>query len=259
MDASRLPYLMAFNCLYKLKASDVSAICAYFQDDIAAAWAHPQEWRTAASLTIGQAEIDKQWRGIYPELLYREFVNSGFKVCALGDDDYPQLLAQIFDPPLLLFYQGQLPQKDDLCLAMIGSRQASPYGYQVAEILARDLAQQGITIVSGLARGIDSVCHKACLAAGGLTLAVLGCGLDVVYPREHERLYAQIGSHGAVLSEFPLGTPALAHNFPRRNRIISGLCQGLIVIEAGERSGCLHTVNYALEQGRDVFACLVRS
>jgi DNA processing protein len=154
----------------------------------------------------------------------------------------------------VLFYWGELPDSQELCLALIGSRRVTPYGCQVAEILSRDLAYQGACIVSGMARGIDTICHKAALAAGGRTVAVLGSGLDVIYPRENEQLYRKICEGGAVISEFPLGTPALAANFPRRNRIISGLSRGVVVIEADLHSGTMHTVHHALDQGKDVFA-----
>lgn len=255
MNTDQLAYLLAFNCIAKLKSFGVSRILDYYGGDAASAWRTCDRWAQIALLPPGQeAEIRAMHSRISPDRLLTEYLASGANITVLGEDDYPPALAEIYDPPLLLFYHGRLPQPDELCLALIGSRHASPYGRQVAEIFARDLAAQGAVIVSGMARGIDSICHQGALDAEGRTLAVLGSGLDVIYPRENERLYAQICAQGAVVSEFPLGMAALSINFPRRNRIISGFSRGVVVIEAGEKSGTLRTVDYALEQGRDVFA-----
>ncbi len=254
MDSQRLPFLLAFNSLTRLKAADIKAILDYYDGDAAEAWLHPHRWGELAVLSR-EAENDllEQVKTKDPEALFTQWLNSGCRVASWEDEEYPELLRHIYDPPLLLFYHGTLPQPEDITLAMIGSRQATSYGRQAAEIFARDLAAQGAVIVSGMARGIDGVCHRAALSAGGRTVAVLGSGLDVIYPPEHDRLYADICAHGAVVSEFPLGTEALPYNFPRRNRLISGLSRGVIVVEAGAKSGTLRTVDYALEQGRDVF------
>lgn len=254
MDSQRLPFLLAFNSLTRLKAVEVRSILDYYDGDAREAWLHPYEWGRLAVLgKAAEADLLAQHRACDPDALFSQWLDSGCRVAALEDEEYPQLLRNIYDPPLLLFYHGSLPRPEDITLAMIGSRQASSYGRQTAEIFARDLAAQGAVIVSGLARGIDGVCHRAALSAGGRTLAVLGSGLDVIYPPEHDRLYADICASGAVISEFPLGTEALPYNFPRRNRLISGLSLGVIVIEAGAKSGTLRTVDYALEQGRDVY------
>ena len=170
------------------------------------------------------------------------------------DPHYPENLLQIYDPPPVVFLKGQIKSSDSLSIAIVGSRKPSPYGRAVAEKLAVDLAALGITIVSGMARGIDTEAHRGALAGGGRTLAVLGCGLDVVYPRENLRLMEQIAGRGAVISEFPPGSPPEAWHFPVRNRIISGLSRGTVVVEASERSGALITADFALEQGRDVMA-----
>lgn len=167
---------------------------------------------------------------------------------------YPENLLEIFDLPPVIFLRGHLKSTDKLAIAVVGSRKPSPYGQVVAEKLAKDLAAVGVTVVSGMARGIDTAAHKGALAAGGRTIAVLGCGPDVVYPRENHRLMDKIITNGVVISEFPPGTPPEAWRFPVRNRIISGLSQGTVVVEAAERSGALITADFALEQGRDVMA-----
>lgn len=171
------------------------------------------------------------------------------------DKDYPQALREIDNAPLLLYVRGSLLPQDAASVAVVGSRHPSLYGAAQAERLSRELAQDGVTVVSGLARGIDEAAHRGSLAVPlGRTLAVLGCGVDQVYPREHEKLYAAIAERGAVISEFPFGTGPLAWNFPRRNRIISGLSLGVLVVEAHLRSGSLITARLAAEQGRQVFA-----
>lgn len=173
-------------------------------------------------------------------------------MCTIEDEDYPALLREIFQPPLILFYRGTLLPNASR-LAMVGARRASTYGKHVAEAMAADLARQGVTVVSGAARGIDTASHRGALTAGR-TVAVLGCGLDVVYPPENGRLLAEIAERGAVISEYPPGTRPLAAFFPARNRIISGLSRGTIVVEAAEKSGSLITAELALSEGRDVFA-----
>ena len=254
MEQARLPYFLAFNSLTRLRFREISAILEHFGQDAGEAWLHPREWAGAARLSSqAEKEILAQHSRVSPEKLYSQLLACGCKVSVWEDEDYPASLRELYSPPLLLFYHGHLPGPEDICLAMIGSRQASAYGRQTAEVFARDLAAQGAVIVSGLARGIDGVCHRAALQASGRTVAVLGSGLDVIYPPEHDRLYADVCTSGAVISEFPLGTEALPFNFPRRNRLISGLSRAVIVVEAGIKSGTLRTVDYALEQGRDVF------
>jgi len=177
----------------------------------------------------------------------------GCHVLTLEDENYPVLLAEIYDPPLVLYHYGELYKREP-AMAMVGSRTPTPYGSMVAEELASELAGAGITIVSGMARGIDSACHRGSLKAGGRTIAVLGSGLDIIYPPENRRLAREIAQGGSVLTEFPPGTSPEKRNFPKRNRVISGLSWGTIVVEAGEKSGALITTDFALEQGRDVFA-----
>ncbi|MTI95166.1 MAG: DNA-protecting protein DprA [Firmicutes bacterium] len=176
------------------------------------------------------------------------------KLLTLDSPAYPPLLKRIYDPPPVLYYRGSLPCSDKKLLAVVGSRKATEYGRVVTAKLTENLVRSGLGIVSGLALGIDGAAHRACLEAKGYTVAVLGCGLDRTYPAKHIQLKQQVEDSGCVISEFPPGTPPAAGNFPRRNRIISGMCQGLLVVEAAEKSGAMITVGFALEEGRDVFA-----
>lgn len=178
----------------------------------------------------------------------------GIKIIILTDNLYPHKLREIFDPPLCLYCKGGFAFNNDITIAIVGARKATSFGRQNAENLSLSLAEYGITIVSGMARGIDTHAHIGALRANGKTIAVLGCGLDIVYPPENKKLMNQICADGACLSEFPLGTAPNAWNFPVRNRIISGLSRAVIVVEAGNKSGSLITANCALEQGKDVFA-----
>jgi DNA processing protein len=170
-----------------------------------------------------------------------------------GDPRYPALLGAIPSAPTL-FVRGELHVDDALAIAIVGSRRCTPYGIAATERLASDLAARGVTVVSGLARGIDTAAHRSALAAGGRTLAVLGCGVDVVYPPENAPLARTIESRGAILSQFPPGMPALAGHFPARNRTLAGLALGVVVVEAAERSGALITAGFAGDLGRETFA-----
>ncbi len=171
-----------------------------------------------------------------------------------GDLRYPTTLAAIYDPPQTLWIRGHADALCTPCVAIVGSRAASPYAREVARSLAADLARRNVAVVSGMARGVDSAAHLGALDAGGTTIAVFGCGVDVIYPREHARLAEQICERGALVSEFPLGMIPMPYNFPKRNRIISGLSLAVVVVEAAEKSGSLITAKLALEQGRAVLA-----
>ncbi len=175
------------------------------------------------------------------------------KIITQENPAYPVNLKNIFDPPLALFLRGKILPQDELSIAIVGTRIASIYGMNMTRKLSTQLGQMGLTIISGGARGIDTTAHLAALGINARTIAVLGCGVDVVYPRENYRLFEQIILKGALVSEFPMGTPPFRQNFPRRNRIISGLSIGVVVIEAPKRSGALITASSALEQGREVF------
>jgi len=178
----------------------------------------------------------------------------GIQVMTLDDPCYPPRLKEIYDPPPVLYVRGKLTPEDEWSVAVVGTRQATTYGQEVARRLARGLAQNRITIVSGLATGIDTVAHRAALEAEGRTIAILGCGLDIVYPASNARLAREIAERGALLSELPLGTMPKPGNFPQRNRIISGLSLGVLIVEAGDKSGALSTARHALDQNREVFA-----
>lgn len=183
-----------------------------------------------------------------------KMAQAGAAVVAISDPRYPQRLREIFDPPILLFARGRLELLETLMLGVVGTRRPTPYGLAVTERLAGDLARAGLAIVSGMARGIDTAAHRGALVASGDTVAVLGCGVDLVYPSENRRLAAEIVEKGLLLSEFPMGAPAFPQNFPIRNRVISGLSLGVLVIEGAQYSGSAITARLALDQGREVFA-----
>lgn len=193
----------------------------------------------------GWAEVDRQ--------LARLDAVRG-RLVTWQDESYPEHLRHIHDPPLFLYTKGDFVPEDRLAIALVGSRRASGYGRRMTAQISAGLAKFGVTVVSGLARGIDAEAHAAALRAGGRTVAVLGCGIDVNYPSEHHQLNMRIARQGAVVSELPMGAPPDAENFPGRNRIISGMALGTVVVEAAEKSGSLITAAYAAEQGRDVFA-----
>lgn len=205
------------------------------------------ERRAVESLGRLRAQLD-------PAAEWSRLQQLGVSLVILDDPAYPSALREIVDPPPVLYVRGELSPADDWAIAVVGTRRASVYGRQVTERLVTDVARAGVTVVSGLARGIDTYAHRAALAAGGRTIAVLGSGLDRLYPEENRALASQIAASGAVISEFPLGTPPDATNFPRRNRIVSGLARATLVVEADFKSGAMITATQAAEQGRDVFA-----
>lgn len=192
------------------------------------------------------------WHAVERQL--RRLERAGAHLLTWADDVYPRRLREIPDAPPLLFVLGAVTPDDDLAVALVGSRAASEYGRRMARELAEGFARRGVTVVSGLARGIDAEAHAAALAAGGRTIAVLGSGVDVIYPGEHRALARAVCDRGAVVSELPMGAKPDAENFPGRNRLISGLARAVVVVEAAERSGSLITANLAAEQGREVFA-----
>src|SRR5450755_4138501 len=181
-----------------------------------------------------------------------KMAESGTVVVTIGDPRYPQPLREIFDPPILLFARGRVELLQSLMLGVVGTRRPTPYGLAVAERVSADLAHAGLTIVSGMARGIDTAAHKGALAAGGDTVAVLGCGVDVVYPSENRQLAATLCAKGLMLSEFAMGSTAFPQNFPIRNRIISGMSAGVLVVEGAQYSGSSITAKLALGQRREV-------
>lgn len=222
-----------------------------------AAFAAPRAELRDLGLTAEQVEslrdptlADRSWRELAAARA------AGAEVVALGSSAYPPLLAETWDPPVVLFARGSWRDAlvDAPVVAIVGSRRASTYGRNVAERIAADLASRGITVLSGLARGIDAVAHRGAVEAGGRSVAVMGTGIDAVYPRENERLAGRLLERGGLVTEFPVDTPPAGQNFPFRNRVISGLAHGVLVVEAADRSGSLITARTAMEQGRDVWA-----
>jgi len=208
-----------------------------------------------AGLDSGSVNAINSWRPkISLETEMEKLDRYGVTVLNCNDAGYPARLKEIYDYPPVLYVRGSLLPEDEWCLAVVGTRRATVYGRQVTEEIVTDLAQSNITVVSGLAKGIDSVAHQAVLAAGGRTVAVFACGLDNVYPSENASMARSIIQQGALVSEYPLGTRPRAENFPRRNRIMSGVSLGVLVIEADETSGAIITAHLALEQNREVFA-----
>ncbi|HAA90226.1 MAG: DNA protecting protein DprA [Thermoanaerobacterales bacterium 50_218] len=189
-----------------------------------------------------------------PEKIAEELQKKNIRVIFYGHPDYPHYLGEIAHPPLILYVSGNFPIPEKPLLAVVGARRATPYGIEVAKCLSRELTRLGWGIVSGMARGIDTAAHEGALQESGYTIAVLGCGIDICYPRENYKLKEKIAQEGCLLTEFPLGTKPEAKNFPIRNRIISGCTLGTLVVEAEEKSGALITAAFALEQGREVFA-----
>jgi DNA processing protein len=220
-----------------------------------AAWRSPLLELAAAGLERRAVESLGALRDkLDPEVEWHRLESANVSVVTLDDPAYPTALREITDAPPLLYVRGTLSPADDWAIAVVGTRRATIYGRQVTERIVGDVARAGVTVVSGLARGIDTSAHRAALNAGGRTIAVLGSGLDRLYPSENRALADQIAENGVLMTEFPLGTPPDAVNFPRRNRIVSGIARATLVVEADLKSGAMNTANHAAEQGRDVFA-----
>ncbi|HNO12437.1 MAG TPA: DNA-processing protein DprA, partial [bacterium] len=204
--------------------------------------------------TAERIKLDHEKNIAFAKEQMRRMHESSANLLTFSDEAYPELLKQSESAPYFLFVRGAMTAEDAHAIAIVGTRQPTAYGRAMAEKLSQELAQRGITVVSGLARGIDTAAHTAAMRCGGRTIAVLGSGVDHIYPRENDRLAIEISNRGAVISEYPMGTGPDAAHFPGRNRIISGLSLGTVVIEAGEKSGALITADYALDQNREVFA-----
>jgi len=235
----------------RVKLSQLESYFGSLED----AWqATPAELKRSR-LDSGSINAIAHWRPrISLEAEMEKLARYGVKVLIWHDPDYPSRLKEIYDYPPILYVRGSLLPEDEWCLAVVGTRRATVYGRQATEEIVADLARNKITIVSGLAKGIDSIAHYSALEAGGRSIAVFASGLDIVYPGENAALARSIIQQGAVVSEYPLGTRPKADNFPRRNRIMSGLSLGVLVVEAGETSGAMITAHLALEQNREVFA-----
>jgi DNA processing protein len=247
-------FWVALSLVKGIGATRMRALLDYF-GDAQTAWQAPPAELEKAGLPAKLIETLCQVRNSdLPDKTWLAIQNRGIKILTWESAEYPLRLMEIEQPPPVLYLRGELSNEDQWAVGIVGTRRATAYGRQAAEDLAAGLAQNGITIVSGLARGVDAIAHQASLRAGGRTLAVLGCGVDQIYPPEHHRLAEQIISQGALLSDYPPGTAPEAANFPPRNRIISGLSLAIIVVEASEKSGALITAAFAAEQGRAVFA-----
>jgi DNA processing protein len=249
-----LAYWIGFNKVRGIGPARLRALLDYF-GSIEQAWRAPADAlaeigldrRSTANLVQARGELD-----LAAEL--EKTRKAGVEVLTWEDARYPERLRMINDPPPVLYVKGELRPTDDWAVALVGTRKATSYGREAVRALAGDLARAGVTVVSGLAKGIDTQAHRAAIEAGGRTLAVLGSGVDIIYPYENLKLAQDVSAHGALISEYALGAPPEASNFPPRNRIISGLSRGVIVVEAGEQSGALITADFAADQGRDVFA-----
>lgn len=248
-------YWVGFNYVKGIGAVRLQALLSAFDGDLERAWqASSGDYLNAG---INQRVVDSILRvraQLNLEKIWEHIQNSQIQVITWADEIYPALLQQIDQPPPVIYMRGEYLPEDDLAVAVVGTRRVSAYGKQVTEEVAAALARNRVTVVSGLARGTDAVAHKTALRAGGRTLAVLGSGVDHIYPPEHRALAEEICASGALLSDYPPGTPPESSNFPPRNRIISGLSLATVVIEAGETSGATITASFAADQGREVLA-----
>lgn len=254
MDEIERTYWIAFARIPRIGRVRIQQLEDHF-GTLAEAWrATPGALRDAgldagALSTIGEARPS-----IEPEREAAQMAAHGVRALTWHDDEYPDQLREVYDRPPVLFIRGVLVKADDWSVAVVGTRRVTVYGRQVAEEMSRGLAVNRVTVVSGLARGVDGVAHRAALAAGGRTVAVMACGLDRVYPPEHKRLADEIVEHGAVVSEYAIGVEPRGDFFPRRNRILSGMSLGVLVVEGDVKSGALITARQAIDQNREVFA-----
>jgi DNA processing protein len=253
-DSPETAFWVAFNRIPGLGSVRYRALLSRF-GKLSEAWRATRSELAEAGIGAAVArKIADERAKIDPEAELERLLAAGVTPVPVDDPRYPALLREIDDAPPLLHVRGEITEADALSVAVVGTRRPTPYGRQVAEELSHQLSSNGVCIVSGLARGVDGIAHRTALSAGGRTLAVLACGLDMVYPPEHRRLADEIAESGALISEQPLGTEPRGDFFPRRNRILSGLSLGVLLIEGDLKSGGLITANCALDQGRDVFA-----
>ncbi|MEW5806890.1 MAG: DNA-processing protein DprA [Acidobacteriota bacterium] len=246
-------YLLALTVVKKVGPVTIDKIISFFGDTKLPFSVNREMLLQVNGLSeIAADEIVRMNPEREAERILKEVRKAGAFVLTIFSDQYPVLLKEIHDPPPVLYCKGRID--NDLKIAVVGTRRATPYGKIVAENLGFELASHGITVVSGLARGVDTEAHRGALNAGGRTIAVLGCGFHHIYPKENRKLADSISENGAVITEFPMEIQPVPENFPRRNRIISGLSVATVIVEAEERSGALITANLALEQGREVFA-----
>jgi DNA processing protein len=254
MNKKDLKYWIGFSFIPGIGRVRLGLLENYF-GNLEEAWQAPSTELKKARLDDSIVRAITTWRPrLSLDTEMEKMERSGVQALTWHDEKYPSRLKEIYDYPPILYIKGKLLPEDEWCLAVVGTQRATVYGRQVTEEIVTDLAHNKITIVSGLARGIDTVAHQAALEAGGRTIAVSACGLDIIYPAENASLAKRIMEHGALISEYPLGTKPKPEHFPRRNRILSGMTLGVLVTEAGESSGALITADLALEQNRDVLA-----
>jgi len=254
IEKNGLKYWLAFNQITAIGPIRTQRLLDYF-GQLKNAWqANKTELLKAGLEEKIVNELIKKRQEIEPENELKRLEKSASQIITLFDENYPKLLKEIYAPPPLLYYLGRLDLNNDFPLAVVGTRKISDYGRQITQQIVGELVDCGLTIVSGLALGIDATAHQAAVKLGGKTIAVLGSGIDQIYPASNHNLTRKIiESGGAIISEFPIGMPPLKHNFPQRNRVISGLSLGVLVTEAGEKSGALITTKYALDQNREIF------
>lgn len=249
-----LKYWVAFSRIPRIGSVRAGRLEEHF-GTLEAAWRANAADLRAAGLDQGTVSSILETRdAIAPDDEMERLEKAGVSALTWRDDGYPRRLKEVEDRPPVLYVRGELAPEDEWAIAVVGTRRATPYGRQAAEHFATDLARHRITVVSGLARGIDAVAHRSVIEAGGRTIAVMACGLDLVYPPEHAKLATSISEHGALVSDYPLGTQPRSEFFPRRNRILSALSLGVLVVEGGLDSGALITARVALDQNREVFA-----
>jgi DNA processing protein len=247
-------YWVGFNLVKGVGAVRLQTLRDHF-GDLALAWQAPLDALQAAGLSPKLAQRVTQVRaGVDLDKFLTKVMAQGIEILTWDDDLYPPRLKEIDQPPPILYVRGAITAEDFWAVAVVGTRRVSAYGRQVAEELASFLAANGVTVISGLARGVDAIAHQSALKAGGRTIAVMGCGVDRIYPPEHAQLAEKIIGSGALIGDYAPGTPPDASNFPPRNRIISGPSMATVVVEAGETSGALITAQFAIDQGREVFA-----
>lgn len=247
-------FWVGFNLIKGIGAVRMQGLVAHF-GDLESAWKAAPSELAEAGLGLKVIErVTQARKGIDLDKVWEHIEKQGIKILIWQDKAYPQRLKEIGQPPPVLYIRGEYLPDDLFAVAIVGTRRATPYGRQITEELSTFLAVNGMTVISGLARGVDAVAHQSTLKAGGRTIAVLGSGVDKIYPPEHRALAEQMMERGAIISDYAPGTPPDASNFPPRNRIISGLSLAVVVVEAGETSGALITAEFAAEQGREVFA-----
>lgn len=253
IDLNQVKFLNAFNNIKDVGALTIEKIFEYFKGDFEKAWKASSLHFQKAGVKIRELKALEKRSTIDPEKEIKRVFDSGINILTIKDKNYPPALKNISHPPILLYLKGEIKKEDDFSLAVVGTRKATEYGKRVTQEIVSKLA--GFTIVSGLALGIDTFAHQTALANSHRTIAVLGTGLDKesFYPKENWSLSEKIAQNGALISEYPPGTKASKESFPQRNRIISGLSKGVLVIEAPQKSGALITVNFAIQQNRDVF------